>query len=135
VSDPPSTITLTNTSDSDRVTSFGGFSEEEIIYVDNDKKQILSAVLHEKWEVVYENKTDILDMSYYFDTKTIDVVSPITENINVNNDIFELKQKYNENYWKDHNILPLTDEMQMFINKVNSIGKNSDFKTKTNIKK
>ncbi|MFT5214198.1 MAG: hypothetical protein ACI9WV_001927, partial [Patiriisocius sp.] len=30
-------------------------------------------------------------------------------------------------------ILTLTDEMQEFINMVNSSGKNSDFKTKTNM--
>ena len=48
--------------------------------------------------------------------------------------MFDLNIKYDPEYWKNNEILPLTNEMQEFINKVNSSGKNSDFRTKTNIK-
>ena len=40
----PSTITFTNTNDSNRITSFGGFSNAETIYVNNDKKQIITDI-------------------------------------------------------------------------------------------
>jgi phage-related protein len=38
----PTTITFTNTSDSNRVSSFSPLSEGETLYVDNEKKQIIS---------------------------------------------------------------------------------------------
>jgi len=42
VSAAPSVITFTNTSDTNRLTSFGGYVAGEIIYANNDRKQIIS---------------------------------------------------------------------------------------------
>ena len=42
VGTPAIDVTITNTSDSSRLTSFGGLTTGEVIYVDNNKKQIIS---------------------------------------------------------------------------------------------
>lgn len=47
--------------------------------------------------------------------------------------MFDLDGDHNLEYWKNHEILTLTNERNEFINKVNASGKNSEFKTKTNI--
>ena len=44
--------------------------------------------------------------------------------------MFDLKGKYNQDYWENHDVLTLTKEMQEFISKINESGKNSDFRTK-----
>lgn len=101
----------------------------------NEKIQLNKALHKAKTEVYDENRNkDVFEVSYIF------YASPSKEkdlknNVNLKKDIFDLKGKYDEDYWKNNDILPLTTEMQEFINEVNSSGKNSDFKTKTNIKK
>jgi hypothetical protein len=58
----------------------------------------------------------------------------LKNNVNLNTDMFELRGKYDAKYWEENQILPLTAEMQEFINKVNSSNEKSDFKSKSNMK-
>lgn len=53
--------------------------------------------------------------------------------MNQKKDIFDLKFNHDEVYWQNQEKLPLTKEMQKFINEVNSSGRNSEFKTKSNL--
>lgn len=77
---------------------------------------------------------DIFDFNYIYYSIPISNSEKIKNNINLNKDMFDLNGDYNSEYWKNNEILTLTNEMQEFINKVNESGKNSDFKTKTNMK-
>lgn len=100
-----------------------------------NKMQLNKATLKGKTEV-YEDEEqvkDIFDWNYVYYSIPIENTEQLKNNINLNKDMFDLKGKYNVEYWKNQNILYLTNEMQEFINKVNATGKNSDFKTKTNM--
>lgn len=100
----------------------------------NQKIQLNKALHKAKTEVYDENNNkDVFEVNYIFYANPI-AQKDLKNNINLNKDIFELKGTYDEDYWKKNDILPLTIEMQEFINEVNSTNKNSDFKTKTNIK-
>lgn len=99
-----------------------------------NKYQINTAILKYNVEAIFEKEKDIFDITYIYYAIPINSNMKIENNINLNDDIFDLNLKYNPEYWKNQELLPLTDEMQEFINKVNSSGKNSDFRTKTNIK-
>ncbi len=101
----------------------------------NEKIQ-LNKALHKARTEVYDEKNnkDIFEVNYIFYASPIKN-KDLKNNVKLKKDIFELKGTYNEDYWKKNDILPLTIEMQEFINQINSTGKNSDFKTKTNIKK
>lgn len=100
----------------------------------NEKIQ-LNKALHKARTEVYDEKDnkDIFEVNYIFYANPIKN-KDLKNNVKLKKDIFELKGTYNEDYWKKNDILPLTIEMQEFINQINSSGKNSDFKTKTNIK-
>lgn len=98
-----------------------------------NKLQLSKAILKGKTEVYENDRKDIFDFSYVYYSIPIDNSEKIKNNINLNKDMFDLKGKYNPEYWEHQEILTLTNEMQEFINRVNSSGKNSDFKTKTNM--
>jgi hypothetical protein len=99
-----------------------------------DKLQLNKATLKGKTEVYEEEVKDIFDFNYIYYSIPISNSEKIKNNINLNKDMFDLNGDYNSEYWKNNEILTLTNEMQEFINKVNESGKNSDFKTKTNMK-
>lgn len=100
-----------------------------------NKLQLSKAVLHASLEIYDpENKKDVFAVTYIYYSNPVTVPINIKNNTNLNKDMFDLKGSYKEEYWKSQEVLTLTQEMQSFINKVNSLGKNSDFKTKTNIK-
>ncbi|RTZ07686.1 hypothetical protein EKM05_10670 [Flavobacterium sp. GSP27] len=99
-----------------------------------DKFQINNCNINIEVEVLFKDEKDIFNLSFSYFAEPINNGEKIKNNVNHKIDIFDLNIKYNSEYWKNHEILPLTDEMQEFINKVNSTGKNSDFRTKTNIK-
>lgn len=98
-----------------------------------NKLQLSKAKIIGKTEAFTNGVKDIFDVTYTYAAKPIDNSIELKNTINIKRDIFDLKGKYNADYWKNHEILPLTDEMQTFINKVNSTGKNSNFRTKSNI--
>jgi hypothetical protein len=99
-----------------------------------DKLQINKCNINIEVDVLYKEEKDIFNLSFIYFAEPISYEKEIKNNVNHKTDIFDLNIKYNPEYWKDHEILPLTDEMQEFINKVNSTSKNSEFRTKTNIK-
>lgn len=102
--------------------------------LNTEKYQLNLSILKYKTEVIFDNKKDDFEITYVYYANPLIYKKDIKNNINLNDDMFELKGKYDSKYWENHDILPLTAEMQEFINKVNSTGKNSDFRTKTNIK-
>lgn len=98
-----------------------------------NKLQLSKAILKGKTEVYEENENYVFNFSYLYYAVPIDDTTEIKNNINLSKDMFDLKGEYNQEYWRNHEILTLTKEMQEFINIVNESGKNSDFRTKTNI--
>ena len=98
------------------------------------KLQINNCNINIEVEVLFKDEKDIFNLSFTYFAEPINNEDKIKNNVNHKTDIFDLNIKYNPEYWKNHEILPLTNEMQEFINKVNSTGKNSDFRTKSNIK-
>lgn len=100
----------------------------------NNKLQITKCKMYIIVENIFKQQTDIFKLSFIYFAEPIGQELKIKNNVNLNKDIFELKYKYDESFWINQDKLPLTTEMQEFINEVNSSGKNSDFKTKTNIK-
>lgn len=98
------------------------------------KYQLNFAILQSETELLYKDKSDIYTCTYiFYATPEITDVN-LKNNINLNKDIFELKVKYDATYWDNQTVLPLTTEMQEFVNSVNSTTKNKEFKTVTNIK-
>lgn len=95
--------------------------------------QLSKGKLSAKMELVRNDVTEIYEFTYIYNSNPIKKNVSIKNNINLKKDMFKLKGKYNPNYWENHDVLTLTNEMQEFINNVNSLGKNSDFKTRTNI--
>lgn len=99
-----------------------------------NKLQLNKAIIKSKTEVYSNDGKDIFDVSYIFYANPINIPTKLENNINLKKDIFELKGKYDSKYWKNNEILPLTNEMQEFINTVNTSKNISDFRTKTNMK-
>jgi hypothetical protein len=99
-----------------------------------EKLQINNCNINIELEVLFKDDKDIFNLSFTYFAEPVNYENKIKNNVNHKTDIFDLNIKYNPEYWKNHEILPLTNEMQEFINKVNSSGKNSDFRTKSNIK-
>jgi hypothetical protein len=98
-----------------------------------DKLQISKATLKGKTEVYEESESYDFDWNYIYYAIPVDDTIEVKNNTNLNKDMFDLRGKYYQEYWQSHEILPLTKEMQEFINRVNESGKNSDFRTKTNL--
>lgn len=101
--------------------------------VKTGKLQLHKGKIIAELELIRNDTTEIYEFTYIYNSKPLDKNITIKNNINLKKDMFKLKSEYNQKYWKNHEILTLTNEMQEFINKVNTIGKNSDFKTKTNM--
>ena len=98
-----------------------------------NKLQLTKATLKGKTEVYEESENYDFNWSYLYYAIPVDHTTEVKNNINLNKDMFDLKGEYSQEYWKNHEILTLTKEMQEFINRVHKSGKNSDFRTKTNI--
>ena len=98
-----------------------------------NKLQLNKAKLKAKTEVYEQSENYVFNASYLYYAIPIDNTIEIKNNINLHKDMFDLKGEYNQEYWEKNEKLILTKEMQEFINKVNANGKNSDFRTKTNI--
>jgi hypothetical protein len=99
-----------------------------------NKYQLSKAILSATTEVHKEQIKDIFECNYIYVSIPVDNLEKISSNVNLDKDIFDLEIDYNSEYWNNNEILKLTNEMQDFINKVNSSGKNSNFRTKSNIK-
>ena len=99
----------------------------------NNKIQLNKAIFKATTELLKEDKTkEIFDVSYlYFANPEQNVI--VKNNINLNKDMFEINGDYNDNYWNNNNVLPLSTEMQEFINSVNKNSKNKEFRSKSNM--
>lgn len=100
-----------------------------------NKYQLNLAILKSHTEVVSNNKEDFFEVTYVYYAVPVSNFIKLKNNINIKEDMFELNIKYDNAYWDNHDVLPLTAEMQDFINKVNSSNNKSDFRTKTNMNK
>ena len=98
-------------------------------------KYQLNQVVMKYKTIVYQNDVkDVFDVQYVYTAFPENTIQKIEKNINENKDIFDLKSKYDSNYWAKNEILPLTNEIQTFINKVNEKVDKPNFKTINNIK-
>jgi hypothetical protein len=101
---------------------------------DTQKFQLNFAIFQAITDGSYKDKNDVFEVTYIYMATPIANTSVVKKNINLSKDIFDLNIKYNDEFWKNNEKLPLTFELQEFINKVNTSKNSSDFKTKTNIK-
>lgn len=100
----------------------------------NNKMQLYKAIFKATTEVVKERDIkEIFEATYYYYSIPVKNIK-IENNISLKKDMFDIKFDYNEEYWKSNEVLSLTNEMQEFINKVNSISKSKEFRIKSNIK-
>ena len=99
-----------------------------------NKHQLNLSVLKYHTEVISNAKKDYFEVTYIFYAKPVSNDMRLKNNVNLNRDMFELNGIYNSEFWKNNETLQLTNEMQDFINMVNSSNTKSDFRTKTNIK-
>jgi len=99
-----------------------------------NKHQLNLSVLKYHTEVISNAKSDYFEITYIFHAKHVSNDMRLKNNVNLNKDMFELNGVYNSEFWKNNETLQLTNEMQDFINMVNSSNTKSDFRTKTNIK-
>lgn len=100
----------------------------------NNKMQLNKAIFKATTEVIKEGDIkEIFEVTYYYSSIPVENIK-IENNISLKKDMFDIKFDYNEEYWKSNEVLSLTNEMQKFINKVNSISKSKEFRTKSNIK-
>lgn len=102
--------------------------------IKTNKLQLNKSIVKAIAEVYPNEAKDVFDVSYIFYARPVYNRVKLKNNINLKKDMFELKGEYNSEYWENHKILPLTNEMQKFINMVNSSKNKSDFRTKTNMK-
>lgn len=100
----------------------------------NNKMQLYKAIFKATTEVVKErDNKEIFEATYYYYSIPVKNIK-IENNISLKKDMFDIKFDYNEEYWKSNEVLSLTNEMQEFIKKVNSISKSKEFRIKSNIK-
>ena len=102
--------------------------------IKTNKYQLNFSIVKLNVEVISDNKTDVFEVTQIYNAIPTESKPRLKNNIGSSDDMFDINGKYDPVYWENHDILPLTKEMQEFINMVNSSSKKSDFKTKTNIK-
>lgn len=100
-----------------------------------NKHQLNLSVIKSTTEVFRNNERDEFEVTYIYYANPTNAEMKLKNNVNLNTDMFELRGKYDAKYWEENQILPLTTEMQEFINKVNYSNEKSDFKSKSNMKK
>ncbi len=98
-----------------------------------NKYQLSKAILNSKVETLYKDIKDVFEIKYIYYSYPVKNIK-VKKNINLKKDIFYLNKKYNSEFWRNNENLKLTEEMQKFVNKVNSSKGSSDFKTKTNMR-
>lgn len=100
----------------------------------NNKMQLNKAIFKATTELLLkDSEKEIFEVTYMYFASPVENVS-VKNNINLKKDMFDLKMEFNADYWKNNEILPLTDEMQTFVNKVNDGTKSKEFRNITNIK-
>lgn len=102
--------------------------------LNTQKYQLNLSVLKYNTEVISKEKKDDFEVTYIYYAYPLKNKSNIKSNINIKKDMFDLNVKYDENYWMNQEILPLTSEMQEFVDKMVATERNPNFRPKTNIK-
>jgi len=83
VSTTPTTVTFTNTTDSNRFTSIGGLTVGEVVYLNNNKKQMISSLSNYLYDDFNKNWIRLL-----YGTNTFDVVGRCTITFRVQYPVF-----------------------------------------------
>ncbi len=97
------------------------------------KYRIDNAKIKASVEVIdKEGQRSIYDITYLLKTKLYDNASPLRGKVSLNKNIFNLKVDYDEAYWKNNDILQLTDEMVLFLESLKDLD-SKEFKVKSNI--
>ncbi|RDI57662.1 peptidase associated/transthyretin-like domain-containing protein [Flavobacterium glaciei] len=101
----------------------------------NNKMQLNKSIIKATTEVITkEGDKQVFEVTYFYNSNPVQNIT-VKNNVSLKKDIFDIKMDYNEEYWKNNdNILPLTTEMQRFVNKINSEVKTKEFRTISNIK-
>lgn len=101
----------------------------------NNKMQLNKSIIKATTEVITkDSEKQVFEATYFYYANPVENII-VKNNVSLKKDMFEIKMDYNEEYWKNNdNILPLTKEMQEFINKINSEEKTKEFRTVNNIK-
>ncbi len=99
-----------------------------------NKHQLHQSIMQYKTEVFNKGVKDIFDVTYIYTAIPENNLTVLNNNINIDKDMFELNGKYDNNYWKNNEVLPLTVEIQNFINVVNTKVEKPNFRTINNIK-
>jgi hypothetical protein len=97
-------------------------------YVSNAKLRTVTEVINEKKGVndTYECIYDLVTVDGFIE----EIVKP---NFSVTKDLFKANFSYSEDFWKTQNQLPLTDELKLFLTRVNETkAVKSDFKIQSN---
>lgn len=98
------------------------------------KYQLNQSIITYKTIVFNKDVKDIFDITYVYTAIPENNITEFKNNINIDKDMFELSGNYDSSYWQNNEILPLTDEIQNFINAVNTKTKKPNFRTINNIK-
>lgn len=99
-----------------------------------NKYQLNQAIMKYKTEVFNKEVRDLFEVTYVYTAIPENSISTLKNNINIEKDVFELNGKYDSTYWETNEVLPLTDEIQNFINLVNAKVEKPNFRTINNIK-
>ncbi|QXP79212.1 MULTISPECIES: hypothetical protein [Winogradskyella] len=117
---------------------FRGLSQNIDTYykknIANNKLQINKKIVNFKIENIYDGQKDTIEVSYIYFAEPINSSVKVKDNVNHDKSLFDLKFKYRNDFWETQEKLPLTKEMQLFINKIKQSEYNSNYTTKTNIK-
>ena len=98
------------------------------------KYQLHQSILQYKTEVFNKKVKDIFDVTYVYTATPENNLTEVDNNINIDKDMFEINGEYDNNYWQNNEVLPLTDEIQNFINLINTKVEKPTFRTINNIK-
>ena len=101
----------------------------------SNKMQLNKSIIKAITEVITKDEEkQVFEATYFYYSNPVqDIV--VKDNVNLKKDIFKINMNYNEDYWKQiDKILPLTKEMQEFVNKINLEEKNKEFRTISNFR-
>lgn len=101
----------------------------------SNKMQLNKSIIKATTEVVTkEEEKQVFKATYFYYSNPVQNII-VKNNVSLTKDMFEIQMDYNEEYWRNNdNILPLTKEMEEFVNKINSEEKTKEFRTINTIK-
>lgn len=100
----------------------------------NDKLQVSKRIVNFKTENIYYNQKGVIEIEYIYFAEPMASSTKVKNNIKHDKSFFNYKFKYNTKFWESQDKLPLSKEMQLFMNKIKQSDFNSYYTIKTNIK-